>query len=157
MSLTIGMSTPRDLLEKAERDLSALEGAAATQDETMIGDALYNFAVTAYHIKDWLKKHRSKSYAARQVEEYVNSSMALSSCRDICNAGKHATITQYAPTTEEVTASLGAVTEIVMPGRLATPIKRVKIVRKDGSRHEAVELATRAIEDWKRFFDQHGV
>jgi hypothetical protein len=61
MSLTFGLKTPHDLLEKARRELVALEGAAMTQDETEITDALYNFAVTTYHVKDWLKRYHSGS------------------------------------------------------------------------------------------------
>ena len=156
MSLTFGYSSPRDLLEKARRDLVNLEGAAVTQDTTTIGDALFNFAVTAYHVKDWLKLHAAVTYSPQDVENFVQSSAALSSCRDLCNAGKHAEITRYSPSTADVSASLNSVAAVV-PGGLATPIVRVKIIRNDGTRREAVQLATEAISDWERFFDEHGL
>ncbi len=157
MPLTFGLSTPRDLLDKAERDLSELETAAVTQDQTMIADALYNFAVTAYHVKDWLKSTPSSTYSPTDVEDFVRASAALSVCRDLCNAGKHLRL-RYEPTTETVEASVNALpAEDVPLGWLNTPIYRVKIVHKDGSRHEAVSLALQALADWQRFFQQHNL
>ena len=157
MSLTFGLKTPHDLLEKARRELVALESAAMIQDETEIADALYNFAVTTYHLKDWLKCHSSSSYAPRDVEDYVAHSWALSACRDLCNAGKHFDLT-YQPTTEAVVASTTTMRADLLPeGSPNTPIYRVKVVRNDGSRHEAVALAAQAVSDWERFFELHKV
>jgi hypothetical protein len=157
MSLTFGFKTPHDLLEKARRELAALETAAMIQDETEIADALYNFAVTTFHVKDWLKSHRSDSYVARDVEDYVARSPALSTCRDLCNAGKHFDLT-YEPTTEAVVASANSMPADLAPvGSLNTPIYRVKVVRNDGSRHEVVAIATQALNDWERFFELHKI
>jgi hypothetical protein len=157
MSLTFGLNTPHDLLEKARRELAALEIAAMTQDETEMTDALFNFAVTTYHVKDWLKCHSSDSYGARDVEEYVARSPALSTCRDLCNAGKHFDLT-YEPTTGAVVASANSMSADLVPiGSLNTPIYRVKVVRNDGSRHEVVAIATQALNDWERFFELHRI
>ncbi len=156
MSLTFGYTSPRDLLEKAYRDLNELDVATMSQDVTEIGDALFNFAVAAFHLKDWLKHHATASYTAQEVEDYVQSSVALSACRDICNAGKHAEITRYNPCTKEVSASHNSVAS-VLPGQLESTFFRVKIIREDGSRREAVELATEAVADWERFFAKHGL
>jgi hypothetical protein len=155
VALTLGIANPRDALAKLEHDFSDLETAVFTQEETRIGYALINFAIAAYHIKDWLIRNKPRSYSARQVEDFVASSAAISSCRDICNAGKHVSITQYEPTTADVTASATAVTSAEFPN--ASPILRVKIVRKDGSRHEALDLATQALKDWYTFFETHKV
>ncbi len=155
MALTLGIASPRDALTKLEHDYSDLESAVFIQDEARIGYALVNFAISAYHIKDWLIRNHPRSYSARKVEDHIASSAALSSCRDICNAGKHVAITQYEPTTADVTASATAVTSAEFPN--ASPILRVKIVRKDGSRHEALDLATQALQDWYTFFETHKV
>ena len=81
----------------------------------------------------------------------------MSSCRDLCNAGKHVVITRYEPVNGECVLHLTTPCSAPFPGQLATPIFRVKIMRKDGTKREAVELATEAISDWEQFFSQHGL
>ena len=149
------MANPRDALAKLEHDYSDLETAVFSQEGTRIGYALVNFAISAYHIKDWLIRNKPRNYSARQVEDHVASSAALSSCRDICNAGKHVSITQYEPSTTDVTASATAIASAEFPN--ASPVLRVKIVRKDGSRHEALDLAAQALNDWYKFFKTYKV
>jgi len=165
MTLTFGYESPRDLLQKARRDLVDLEYVGFTKDRQQIGDAIHAFATTAYHIKDWLIKHRTSSYQKEDVENHVASSVALSSCRDICNALKHAEITNYEPSTAEVVASTSALTILSLGftdsssnfQHITRKSFRTKVVRKDDSRIDVVELAKQAIQDWESFFISHGL
>ena len=155
MSLTFGLETPRDLLEKAHRELAVLESAAMMQDETQMADALFNFAVTAYHVKDWLEHHFSRTRSSVDVDAYVARNPALLICRDLCNAGKHVVL-EYKPVTEAVLASTGSTPAgLAMDGSRSDPVYRVVIVHKDGSVLDAVELATQAVNAWERFFAAH--
>ncbi len=52
MALTFGLRTPRDLLEKLERD------AALINDE-VTSDRFFNFVVTGYSMVDWIKNDSS--------------------------------------------------------------------------------------------------
>src|SRR5688572_14456733 len=105
MALAYGKSSPQDMLEKARRDLDRLEAAHNAQDEGAGSDALFDFAVTLTSLKDWLKEHPGRSFTSGQVESLVASSVALSSFRDIANGGKHRVIRNYAPVTDDVSAS----------------------------------------------------
>jgi hypothetical protein len=75
MALSLGFSTPHDLLAKVERDLKDLDSAIAAQDEGFIADALYNFSVSITSMKDWLKSHSSSSYTPNDVEALVAGSV----------------------------------------------------------------------------------
>ena len=157
MSLTFGLNTPRDLLEKAHREFAILESAAMMQDETQVADALFNFAVTAYHVKDWLEHHFSRSRSAIDVDAYVARSPALLICRDLCNAGKHVVL-EYKAVTEAVLASSESTPAGLAPdGSRSAPVYRVVVVRKDGSALDSVALAAQALDDWERFFAIYGL
>jgi hypothetical protein len=109
-----------------------------------------------------VKKHRSASFSETDVEQYVQASSALSSFRDIANSAKHRGITKYVPTTSDVSTSapsLGA-TSIGVPatgGAQANAYSRLKVIRADGTRHRAVDLARAAVQEWQTFMQQHGV
>ena len=157
MSLTFGLNTPRDLLEKAHREFAILESAAIMQDETQVADALFNFAVTAYHVKDWLEHHLSRSRSAIDVDAYVARWPALLICRDLCNAGKHVVL-EYKAVTEAVLASSESTPAgLAMDGSRSAPVYRVVVMRKDGSTIDAVTLAAQALDDWERFFVIYGL
>ena len=69
-----------------------------------MSDALFNLAVGLTSLKDWLKKQPSAPFTPQDVEEYWKS-VALSSFRDIANAGEYLVITRYVPTTSDVHTS----------------------------------------------------
>lgn len=142
------------MLTKAERDLARLEAAESAQDDDAMSDALFDFAVALTSLKDWLKEHPGASFTPAQVENHVAGSTALNALRDIANAGKHRTIRKYPPETIEVTGS-NAISVLVANTDEITespkPFYRLKIIRKDGSRHRAVELGHIAIGEWQAF------
>src|SRR5213594_2424638 len=105
MTLTYGKSSPKDMLAKAERDLSRFEAAEAAEEMKEMSDALFDLAVGFTSLKDWLKKHPSATFTTTDVENYWHTSVALSSFRDLANAGKHRIITNYTPTTIDTLTS----------------------------------------------------
>lgn len=89
MNLTYILERPGDLMKKVERDEKHLRKALNGQEQEQISDAIFNFAVTAYYIKDWLKKEPSVEAAQINVEDYVNQNIVLCVCGDLCNSSKH--------------------------------------------------------------------
>ena len=163
MTLTFGKTSPQDMLEKAERDLARLEASESAQDPTAASDAIFDLAVSVTSLKDWLKEHLPAP-ASKQVEPYVAASLALSSFRDIANGGKHSLIRFYTPSTNDVAASVTVVIDSALTAEHLThrpqpesPRWRLKIIRADQSRHHAVELGHRAIQEWRTFMSLHGV
>jgi len=105
MALAYGKNSPQQMLAKAEWDLAHLEAAEAAQKRDEVSDALFNLAVSLTSVKDWLKEQTNVPFTRASVESYVSASTALSSFRDIANAGKHRVITKYVPTTQDVMVS----------------------------------------------------
>lgn len=78
-SLFFSFATPRDLLDKARRELARFEAEPSA-------DHAFNFFVTVYHVRDW---------AAAQgipVAE-LNADPDFELCRLACNQGKHFRLT----------------------------------------------------------------
>ena len=158
MTLSLGFTSPHDLLGKAERDLARLKQAIIDQDEGRIRDALYDLSLSVSSIKDWLKAHPSKTFLEADVETVVSGSAALSSFRDLANANKHRIITRYTSKTDEVRVSILPYTKLGGSSIVGRRKRfRVKIVRADGSRFEAGALAQQAVDEWKAFMAEHGV
>ncbi len=150
------------MLAKAQRDLARLAAAERAQDLDAMSDALFDLAVALTSLKDWLKKHPSAAFSERSVENYVAASNALSSFRDIANSAKHRVITNYEPRTSDVftsapSSSFAFIESPASDSERLNPYPRLKIIRADGSRHRAVELARTAIHDWQAFMQQHAV
>jgi hypothetical protein len=163
MSLAYGLKSPRDILAKAERDLRRLEAAHDAEDEEGTSDALFDFAVSITSLKDWLKEHPTKAYSTADVEMYVGGSVALDAFRDIANTAKHRQIRMYIPETIEAQASATAHVSFAVlfpdekPPSAPRPARHLKIIRGDGSRYRALDLAANAVREWREFMNSHGV
>jgi hypothetical protein len=158
MTLSFGKSSPKDMLIKAHRDLARLEAAEVAQETEGVSDALFDFAVAITSVKDWLKNHPSSAFSAAAVEQYSAASAALSSFQDIANTGKHCLITRYVPKTNDVLTSApsSGLAFINEAGSTRNSSSwRLKIIRRDGSRHRAVDLGRAAVEEWEAFIRQH--
>jgi len=51
-------------------------------------DDVYAFFQNCYHLKDWLKKDPAFK-APEDIEKFVEKTLCLALCADICNATKH--------------------------------------------------------------------
>jgi hypothetical protein len=164
MSITLALDKPRDMLAKARREQARLSDALRTQDRTTIADTLFNFAVTAHHINDWLKQSASASYSPSQVEAYIEADKYLRLCREICNASKHQRLKPVPNDARAITFSATGtfVVASIDPNDVkleseTSPSFKVTVVAFDGSRYEADELAAHVILAWERFFAQWGI
>jgi hypothetical protein len=164
MSITFTLDKPRDMLTKARREQARLADALRTQDRTSIADTLFNFAITAYHVKDWLKQSASAAYSPNQLEAYIEANKYLRLCREICNASKHKKLIPGPNDTKNITLSATGtfIIDSVDPNDVkleteTSPSFRVKIVAIDGSRYEANEFAAQVVLAWEQFFVQWGI
>ena len=100
------ISSPRDMLEKAKRELEKMKLELTT-------DTVFNFFVTAYHVMDYVKAQGK----ARKIEidkMYADSDFEMGNF--ICNKGKHIQLkkgdpykTKYKPGATLGRANLGEI------------------------------------------------
>lgn len=76
------LRTPKDMLEKAHRE----HGRLTTSWNI---DNLFNFFVTAYHIRDYILM--TGAVERSELDEFFRDP-DMSACRDMCNKGKHLTL-----------------------------------------------------------------
>ena len=138
------LRTPRDMLEKARREHQRLA-------ERFDIDNLFNFVVTAYHISDYIRKAGA---VAQVVLDTFLQDQDIKDCRDLCDKGKHLTLTKRAdPTTHVWSGCFGGAPFGVLPFGGGD-----KWVLFTGDREVDVEwLAERILAKWDEFFSTHGL
>lgn len=165
--------SPVELLDKARRDGQVLTQALSICDESAVRDSLFNFAISTYHLCDWIKAFRPELKGT--VTALLNNSDFLGACRDLCNASKHVILTldhgsylKHPPVVDAVSISATARTSLPnmkgVPAQAANqgialtsqPPWRLKIQMKNGQRIAAEDLVSEAIGVWETFFaDNH--
>ena len=140
------LTTPRDMLEKAKRELIRLE-------ENLHIDHVYNFFTTAYHIQDYLKNGNYLSQS--EVDKFFND-QDLKDCRDICHKGKHLKL-------ERTNAPKTVIYDNCLSGN--TPLGSLRfdggtewvMVAYDGREADINTLARSIISKWEKFFENHNL
>jgi hypothetical protein len=129
--------TPRDMLNKAKRELARL------QSEFNI-DNVFNFFVTAYHVQDYV---RNTAPALRDALKRFLDDPDLKACRDLCDKGKHLTLTKRAdPDTDMV----GSNYSDAAYSELGYWEDEVWTLVYDDNAVEVRPLAGRVIDKWNR-------
>jgi len=138
------LRTPRDMLEKAERELGRL------QIEFTI-DNIFNFFVTAYHIQDYVKETKK---VPRHILDAFLADPDLKDCQALCNKGKHLRLKQHPE----------AVTDIVNGGFGGAAFGEVAFGEGDvlklfygGRAVEVRGLPDRIMEKWRQFLTEYGL
>jgi len=142
------IGSPADLLEKAKRDYARMKADTST-------DTIFNFFVTTYHVFDYVRALGTVNPSA--LERLFNDA-DFKMCQFLCNKGKHIKLrtgesyeAKYQPPVPGGT--LGSF--ILGADRLAGPERFVVL---DGTEEvDVIDLGTRLIEKWERFFSVHGV
>lgn len=140
------LSGPRDLLEKAKRELRRLEVELHV-------DHVYNFFVTAYHIRDYAEK--TSAVPQRELEDFLKDRELLM-CRDICDKGKHFRLTKSNrtdPTTIVWDASICGAPIGVLP--LAAGETWMAFTSQ--GQVDVCGLAANVIQKWELFLARHGL
>ena len=141
-----------DLLGKMRRD-------AALLDEEVTSDRLFDFAVTAYSLIDWIKKDPAVPAPAKQKSE-IDSLYAdrwLKLCGDLATAAKHFELTTRPPTASQVTAQQGFGLGRFGKGGYGDGEEQITVPLPHGSAHDVLELVESAQRTWEAFFARHGI
>lgn len=133
------LRTPKDMLEKARREHQRL-----VSDFNI--DHLFNFFVTANHIRDYV--YRSRLVSQQSLEEFM-SNQDLRDCKDLCDQGKHLILTKREnPTTSIWSGCIGGAPIGALP--IGGGDKWVLL--SEGREVDVQILAERVLNKWDKFF-----
>ena len=119
-------------------------------------DEIYAFFLNCYHLKDWIKNDTSLPDAVRSaVEHFIDSKRSLRLCADVCNGLKHLELKRdrsgekpkFGRKQFDVGLGAGVPTTISVKCEITTETGTV----------DAFQLATEALESWKKFMMQHSL
>ena len=139
------LATSRDMFEKAKRERLRMQ-------QSLNADTVFNFFVTAHHISDYVKE--SGAVPCKVVDAFLRDP-DLEIAGDVCNKGKHFKLRKGDPETGVWTGLLGGAPLGALP--LGSGEVYVLFV-DDHSRAIDVDwLASRVLEKWEQFLNEHGL
>jgi hypothetical protein len=152
MSLTAGLKTPRDMLAKLHREHARLKNEVTSDD-------LMNFAITAYHIIEWIRKNPSVDSATKKDLDSMYNDPLIGACRDIANESKHFVLKQdyQDRVTDKTSAISGYGVGRYGKGAFGVGEPSIVIVFIDGRRFDALQFAQGVVDAWEAFFGKHGL
>lgn len=149
MSLTAGLKTPRDMLAKLHDEHARLKAGVTSGD-------LMNFAVTGYHLIEWVRKHSTSGAVQADLGKiYKNSDIGV--CRDIANESKHFSLKEdyQGRVTDKTSAVTGYGVGRYGAGPYGAGEEEIVVVLLDGTRFDALVWADRVVKAWDAFFSKH--
>lgn len=130
--------TAQDMLAKAHRERERL-------GQQFHADHVFNFFITANHIKDYVKHSGS---VKQVVLEEFQKDQDISDCRDICDKGKHFKLTKrFDPSTSQFSGCVGG----APVGMLPVAGGDVWMVEFENRSVDILVLARRVLEKWEKF------
>jgi hypothetical protein len=157
IDLNYGFGNSKKLLEKVKRDQSSLYNSIITQDPDSISDAVFNFAVTGYHIKDWLRNE-----GVSGVEAYINTKPMLRLCADLCNGSKHKLLNSPRETNDPVMSINNSeltcdMTTITCDATIPINGHTVRMALTSGKEIEILDFANQVVDNWESFFSANNI
>lgn len=138
------LRTPRDMLDKARREYARLA-------ENFNIDNVFNFFVTANHIRDYIEKNGT---VKQSLIDRFFTDQEMQDCRDLCDKAKHLRLTKRTdPLTHKWSGCIGGAPIGALPigadgeWELWSNDRAVNIER----------LAERVLQKWEEFFELHGL
>lgn len=132
------------MLEKAKREHARLCSSFDI-------DHVFNFFVTANHIRDYLEKTGAVSQV--QVETLFHD-QDMKDCRDLCDKAKHLRLTKRPdPLTHQWSGAFGCAPMGILPMGGSGEWE----LWSNGRVVAIAPLAARVLEKWELFFDQYGL
>jgi hypothetical protein len=114
-------------------------------------DNVFNFVVTANHIRDYVL--RLGSVQRSDLEVFLDD-QDLRDCRDLCDKGKHVRLTKRAdPTTRMMSSHIG----VGVLGEMMVGAGDTWLLESGDRTVDIDRLADRVIQKWERFFSEHGL
>jgi hypothetical protein len=136
------LRTPKDLLKKLESDFARLRAAEASSVDAQY--AAFDFFVTAEHLPDWLSNYPGGKASAYRT--YPDGALVS----HVANGGKHFRVDTERHTTVKDTRAespgfqRGAFQSIGFQGT------RLVIDLEDGTTADALQVAGRVVQHWRR-------
>ncbi|KAA1012617.1 hypothetical protein FVF58_12115 [Paraburkholderia panacisoli] len=164
--LSFEIKTPVDMLEKAKRELRRLRAAESSPDDNdLISDHGMNFAITVWHVADWVWKKFNPNNCGNLKDLGLHTfndlhslirqeSDALAICFEIATGSKHLTLDKDSSYQRRV-----QVTDISARAATAMALSRsvLKVELLSGDRKRADEVFTAAIAYWDTFFKKFNI
>ncbi len=166
---SFALRSPADLLEKLKREFKRFQ-----EDETYPSDHAFNFAVTAWHMADWVHKDARQRDSAnptpfgyKKTEDFRQfvrgDCRALGICRELANGSKHFKLASEnkkkivrktdTSLTGDPSASLGSFK--LDHDLLAGTVLKIRLTSEESVR--AKDVFAEAITYWSEFFEKHGL
>lgn len=160
------LKSPSDILGKARRELGRLEHAYTTFEENQfVSDHGLNFAITAWHIADWVwktynpnNKRNLQALGLGKFDDFHNlirkKSEALAICYEIATGSKHMKLekdSKHIRRVEDTGVSAGASTIA------SNPFRVLKVELPSGERKRAEEIFREATNYWEEFFGKYNI
>lgn len=147
------LRTPRDMLAKAQRELAKLESKLDI-------DNVFNFFVTAYHVRDYLEIQ----FPALQgdLKNLFENDSDLNLCNFICNKGKHLELRpSKTGTPRDKTARVHrrppSIPGAFIPGLSIPGAGALTVFYVNGVEVDVRSLARRIVDKWQAFFQTHSI
>lgn len=123
------------------------DGRPHDQHASNYDDVVITFFQHCYHVKDWIKNDPACG-SWSSVESFINATLELAICADICNATKHLTLkTQRSGSTPQIT---GSHLQLNIGGEIPAISIKYEIDASDGPM-DAFELAEKCVAAWDQF------
>ena len=148
--LTFGLTSPRDLFGKLQRDASLLK-------DEVTSDRLFNFVITGYSMIDWIKNDLSVPRSAKAGRADLYGDRSLKVCGDLANGCKHFTLTRGTPVTSSATSARGHGMGRYGKGAYGVGEESIEIELNDGTKLNCLDLVQDVMSRWKSFFSAHGM
>ena len=137
------LATPFDMLEKAKRELYRIKNCIHI-------DYVYNFYVTAYHIKDYVEiKNPEKTEELKKFLSHPD----LENCRILCNRGKHLKLIKKDPKSTIVYDNAPSGNTPIGSMILSGGADWV-LITSEGQFVDVIDLAEKIIIHWSEFLAQ---
>lgn len=163
------LHSPKSLLGKMDRELARVQ-----KDKKWQSDHAFNFAVTAWHMTDWLWHYAEETnpgqreYFGRtnkkRFQNFVRGeSKALDICMDLANGAKHFHVSRQTKVALSADVSAkeiqgGSLGSFVLDvDQLGGTIQVLKIRLADGTSVLPKDIFKEALEFWYAFCRQHGI
>jgi len=143
------LQTPRHMLEKARREHGRLT-------DTFNIDNVFNFFVTANHIRDYIRKSAAVPQPTRDALKAFLKDPDLATTQDLCDKGKHLHLTQR-PDPSAFRSAIGPLNTAPLNTIPLNHYSEVWTLHSGNRTFDVAALANRVIQKWETFFAANGL
>lgn len=115
-------------------------------------DGFNDFALTAFHLYDWVTVDPIASVAAKADANTLRNTLELQACRDAANTRKHRKPIKYQPKTSDTDVDQGYGVARFGKGGYGVGEEQVTIRMVDGTVFDGLDLADRVFKLWDAYF-----